>query len=98
MNKPVPKGVVVQPTSQPTTDLHKGVSGQLNQMGHTVTPQSVNPEPELPQFLDDTTRVIGGMSEETISGANTMTHTGTAPGKNFLKIAKQRIAGLFKKA
>lgn len=76
-------------TDQSTADLHQRVSGELSQVGHPSTPESVNPVPELPQ-LGDLSRVVGGMYDESFGGVNAMTHSGTAKSKISMVIAAAR--------
>lgn len=86
---------VVQPSGQSTQDLHQKVSDHLNQVGHSSTPQSVNPDDRSPlkqieEAVGDTTHVVGSTFEELVGGDSGVTHVRTAKGKVPILIALKK--------
>lgn len=96
MKKPAQE--IVQHVDQQTTDLHKSVAGNVQQItGRPTTPASLNPADEsiLEQISDtgrDLARVGGQTLEELTTGS---TYVGETASKKPSAIRRSRIARLF---
>lgn len=76
---------VMQPAYQPIVGLHKGVSDELNQIGHPTTPESINPNSDsiledITRRAGDLARVAGGEFDTRVSGEGLETHSGAISG------------------
>lgn len=86
---------IIQSAEQPTQDLHRTVSGHLNQAGHSATPESVNPQDQSPlkkveDMVGDTTHMVESTFKELVGGTSDTTHVRTAGGKVPTVIALKR--------
>lgn len=92
---------IIQSANQPTLKLHEGVSQDLVKAGHpTATPQSVNPHDQshlenirqtVSAMTKDPVRIVGGIVEEGLGGANPNTHVGTTGGKGPVSILLRKL-------
>lgn len=94
------KQETIQRVEESTQDLHQAVSGYLNQAGHRVTPQSVNPADQSPlekievalgDVTGDVAHVVESGFEEHVAGAGDAAHVRTTEGKTPILIAARRL-------
>ncbi|MBI4039095.1 hypothetical protein HY384_04020 [Candidatus Daviesbacteria bacterium] len=92
----------METTAQRDQDLHKGVSGNLNQADYPSTPESVNPNDQsaLTKIPDgklvdissgDLSHFGRGAVEEWTSGKGVLTRTRVTSSKNPISLALERL-------
>ncbi len=96
MEGSAPEQEIVQYTQKYTTDLHKNVSGELK-----VSPESVNPDPAIPDKLEDTfgkdaVHIGNAVVSETLGGVTE--YSRVVKAKHWLSRIKNRALGRKKAA
>ncbi|MEK7617090.1 MAG: hypothetical protein AAB414_03475 [Patescibacteria group bacterium] len=59
----------MEDAAQKEQDLHKGVAGNMNQLGHNETPASVNPDDHSAlEGIGDMVRIVGAPLDQLVRG------------------------------